>query len=102
MRYAPLRERRNIRRVDYAKPNGKAATALWQVFFDFKQKPRISQSFSDSKFGGKDEALLWAIRFRNAMEQEFAAAEEVYGHTGRIRDHAIGISRSRTLRGTKI
>ncbi len=36
------------------------------------------------------------------MEHEFAAAEEVYGHTGRIRAAAIGISRSSTKRRDKI
>jgi len=101
MRYAPLRERRNIRRVDYKKASGGGTTALWQVFFEFQDGPRISQSFSDSKYGGKEAALAWAMRFRNAMEQEFAAAELVYGHTGRIRTEAAGISRSRCKRGEK-
>lgn len=78
MRYAPLRERRNIRRVDLPKRGGNVPTALWQVFFEFKEGPRISQSFSDSKYGGKAEALLWAMRFRDAMEQEFAASEFLY------------------------
>lgn len=101
MRYAPLRERRNIRRVDYRKPGG-SVTALWQVFFEFQDGPRISQSFSDSKHGGKDGSLIWAIRFRDAMEQEFAASEMVFGHTGRIREEAAGISRSRSKRGEKV
>ncbi len=102
MRYAPLRERRNIRRVDMPKKGRGAATALWQVFFEFKDGPRISQSFSDSRYGGKEDALIWAMRFRDAMEQEFAASEFVYGHTGRIRSDAIGISRSRSKRGGKV
>ncbi len=101
MRYAPHRERRNIRRVDLPKRGGNVPTALWQVFFEFKNGPRISQSFSDSKYGGKEAALVWAMRFRNAMEQEFAASEFVYGHTGRIRGNVSGISRSRSKRGEK-
>lgn len=101
MRYAPLRERRNIRRVDYQKKNGQGKTALWQVFFDFKHGLHVSQSFSDSKLGGKEKALLSAMRFRNAVEQELAAAEIVYGHTGRIRTDAVGISRSRSVRRNK-
>lgn len=102
MRYAPLRDRRNIRRVDYQKRNGQGKTALWQVFFDFKHGLHISQSFSDSKHGGKEQALRHSMRFRNAVEQELAAAEIVYGHTGRIRTDAAGISRSRCKRGNKM
>ena len=104
MRYVPLRgELRNIRRVDYVKKSGKGKTALWQVHFTFKNRPPISQSFSDNTHGGKDPALLLAKRFRNALEQEFAAADSVFGHTGKERpEDEIGISRSKTIRGTKV
>ena len=76
MRYVPLSgELRNIRRVDYVKETGKGKTALWQVHFTFKNRSPISQSFSDKTHGGKDAALVAAQRFRNALEQEFAAAD---------------------------
>lgn len=104
MRYVPLRgELRNIRRVDYVKRSGKGVTALWQVHFTFKNRPPISQSFSDKTHGGKEAALLLAKRFRNALEQEFAASESVYGHTGKERpEDEIGISRSKAIKGTKL
>jgi hypothetical protein len=104
MRYVPLRgELRNIRRVDYVKKVGKGKTALWQVHFTFKNRAPISQSFSDKTHGGKEAALALAKRFRNALEQEFAAADSVFGHTGKERpEEEIGISRSKTVRGTKV
>lgn len=102
MRYTPLTGAlRNIRRVDYVKRTGKGRTALWQVHFTFKDRRPISQSFSDSLYGGKDEALVWAKRFRNAMENELAASDVVFGHTGKTREETkTGISRSFSERKT--
>ena len=102
MRYTPLTGAlRNIRRVDYVKRTGKGRTALWQVHFTFKDRRPISQSFSDSLYGGKDEALVWAKRFRNAMENELAASDVVFGHTGKTREETkTGNSRSFSERKT--
>lgn len=102
MRYTPLTgPLRNIRRVDYVKRIGKGKTALWQVHFTFKDRKKVSQSFSDSLYGGKEEALVWAKRFRSAMENEFAASDIVFGHTGKTRSEVeIGISRSGSKRKT--
>ena len=64
MRYTPLTgAKRNIRRVDYVKRNGKSKTALWQVHFTFKDRKKVSQSFSDSLFGGKESKLLFGPSF---------------------------------------
>lgn len=85
MRHAPTSgERRNIRRVDYRKTGTEVWTHLWQVYFVFKGKKQISQSFSDSLFGGKPAAFLMAKRFRDAMENEFAASEIGYGKFGAV------------------
>ena len=102
MRYTPLTGAlRNIRRVDYVKRTGKGKTALWQVHFTFKDRKKVSQSFSDSLFGGKEEALVWAKLFRSAMENEFAASDIVFGHTGKTRpEEEIGISHSGSKRKT--
>lgn len=101
MRYTPLTELRNIRRVDYIKRGGSGKTALWQVHFTFKDRKPISQSFSDNLYGGKEQSLIWAKRFRNAMESEFAASDIVFGHTGKTRPgEDIGISRSSAHRKT--
>ena len=104
MRYAPVSgERRNIRRVDYVKRNGKGETRLWQVFFDFKGRKPISQSFSDKQWGGKEKAFGWAKRFRDAMENEFAASERRFGTFGTVDlDPEVGITRSSNKRRTKI
>jgi hypothetical protein len=102
MRYAPLSgELRNIRRVEYDKKGRKGSTRLWQVHFTLKNRAPISQSFSDSTYGGKETALLWAKRFRNAVEHELAAAETLFGKTGTTNPEAeIGISRSCSKRVT--
>lgn len=85
------------------KKTGKGKTALWQVHFTFKNRSPISQSFSDKTHGGKDAALVAAQRFRNALEQEFAAADVVYGHTGSAEfGEETGISRSKSVRGSKV
>ena len=85
MRHAPLSgDLRNIRRVDYRKPNGGAWTHLWQVYFVFKGRKPVSESFSDTRYGGKAPALAAAQRFRNAMENEFAASEIGYGKFGDV------------------
>src|ERR1700690_932937 len=100
MRYTPLRgELRNIRRVDYIKRTGKGKTALWQVHFTIKNLKPISQSFSDSLYGGRDAALGLAKRFRKAIENELAASDVVFGHTGKMRAETnVGISRSSSKR----
>lgn len=103
MRHAPLSgDRRNIRRVDYQKKGTGAWTRLWQVYFVFKGRPQISQSFSDSLHGGKEAALVMAKRFRDAMENEFAASEIGYGKFGKVdTDPDHGISRSFNDRKTR-
>ena len=102
MRHAPTSgERRNIRRVDYQKKGTGTWTRLWQVYFVFKGRKQISQSFSDSLFGGKTAAFTMAKRFRDAMENEFAASEIGFGKFGKVDtnpDH--GITRSRESRKT--
>jgi|GEM_PF-283045 len=103
MRHAPLSGvERNIRRVDYQKKGAGSWTRLWQVHFTFKGRPPVSQSFSDSLFRGKEQALVVAQRFRDAMENEFAASEIGYGKFGKVDvDPNHGISRSFNDRITK-
>jgi hypothetical protein len=93
MRYAPLSgELRNIRRVEYDKKGRKGSTRLWQVHFTLKNRSPISQSFSDSIYGGEKPAFEWAKRFRNAVEHELAAADTLFGKTGTTNAEAeIGI-----------
>jgi len=103
MRHAPLSgELRNIRRVDYQKKGTGAWTHLWQVHFTFKGRKPVSQSFSDSHYGGEAGALAMAKRFRDAMENEFAASEDGFGKFGKVlTDPDHGITRSRDRRTTK-
>ncbi len=103
MRHAPLSgELRNIRRVDYQKKGQGAWTHLWQVHFTFKGRKPVSQSFSDSHYGGEASALAMAKRFRDAMENEFAASEMGFGKFGAVvTDPEHGISRSSYKRKTK-
>jgi hypothetical protein len=94
-------ELRNIRRVDYDKKTGKGRTRLWQVHFTFKGRKPISQSFSDNLCGGKEQALLQAKRFRDALEYEFAASETRYGTFGTVDlNPEVGVSRSSSNRKT--
>lgn len=44
----------------------------------------VSESFNDNHNGGKEAALVMAQRFRDAMENEFAASEIGYGKFGSI------------------
>ena len=103
MRHAPPSgDRRNIRRVDHQKKKGGTWTHLWQVHFTFKGRKPVSQSFSDSHFGGKDGALVMAMRFRDAMENEFAASEIGYGKFGAVETNPErGITRSHDKRKTR-
>ena len=94
-------EFRNIRRVDYDKKTGKGRTRLWQVHFTFKGRKPISQSFSDNLCGGKEQALVQAKRFRDALEYEFAASETRYGTFGTVDlNPEVGVSRSSSKRKT--
>lgn len=103
MRHAPLSgDRRNIRRVDYQKKGSGAWTHLWQVHFTFKGRKPVSQSFSDSNYGGEAGALAMAKRFRDAMENEFAASDYSFGKFGAVDlDPNRGISRSSDKRKTQ-
>lgn len=96
MRHAPTSgESRNIRRVDYQKKGTETWTRLWQVHFTFKGRKAVSQSFSDSLCGGKSGALAMAKRFRDAMENEFAASDFSFGKFGAVDlSEDRGISRS--------
>ena len=103
MRHAPVSgERRNIRRVDYQKKGTGSWTRLWQVYFVFKGRPPVSQSFSDSLYEGKSAALAIAMRFRDALENEFAASEIGYGKFGKVlTDPEHGITRYCSKRKTR-
>jgi hypothetical protein len=102
MRYAPKSgELRNIRRVDYVKKISKGQTRMWQVHFTFKGRTPISQPFSDNLFCGRENALVQAKRFRNAMEHEFAASETRFGKFGLVDlTPEVGVSRSSNKRKT--
>jgi hypothetical protein len=94
-------ELRNIRRVEYNKKTGKGQTRLWQVHFTFKDRKPISQSFSDNLFSGKEQALIRAQQFRDAMEYELAASETRYGTFGTVDlNPEVGDSRSSSKRKT--
>jgi hypothetical protein len=94
-------ELRNIRRVEYKKKTGKGQTRLWQVHFTFKDRKPISQSFSDNLFSGKEQALIRAQQFRDAMEYELAASETRYGTFGTVDlNPEVGVSRSSSKRKT--
>ncbi len=85
MRHALLSgELRNIRRQDYQKKGTGSWTRSWQVHFTFKGRKPVSESFNDNRYGGKEAALVMAQRFRDAMENEFAASEIGYGKFGAI------------------
>jgi len=96
MRHAPLSgDLRNIRRQDYQKKGGGSWTRSWQVHFTFKGRKPVSESFADNRHGGKDTALLLAKRFRDAMENEFAASAYSFGRFGVVElDENRGVSRS--------
>ncbi len=75
---------------------------MWQVHFTFKGSKLISQPFSYKKYGGKETALLWAKRFRDAIEHELAASQIGYGKFGKVlTDPDHGITQSVDMRVTK-
>jgi GGDEF domain-containing protein len=100
MRHAPTSgPLRNIRRQDYQKNGGGSWTRSWQVHFTFKGRKPVSQSFNDNRYGGKEAARLIAQRFRDAMENEFAASEIGFGKFGKVlTDREHGITRSQETR----
>lgn len=74
---------------------------MWQVHFTFKDRKPISQPFSYKKFNGKENALVQAKRFRDAMEHEFAASETRFGTFGTVDlSPEVGVSRSCDKRKT--
>lgn len=95
-------ERRNIVRIDYQHPNKAKPERCWRVRFRIEGMKPVAQPFSDSKYGGKEGALQVAIRFRDAMENELAASERIYGNFGNFGKVGInGISRTCSRHTTK-
>lgn len=70
---------RNIRRVDWPKPGGRFGTQSWQVVFRMNGLPEINAGIAWKKYGGEAKALEFAKRLRDAIEEEFAATDRVYG-----------------------
>jgi hypothetical protein len=61
-------EDRNIQRMEYVRTNG-GQTRGWWVRVKRGEK-RFSRLFSDSKYGGKENALLEARKYRDQLEKE--------------------------------
>ena len=96
MRHAPLTgEMRNIRPQNYRKRGTNSWTRSWQVHFTFKGRKPVSESFNWNRYGGEEPSRLMAQRFRDAMENEFAASGIGYGKFGDVDlDPEHGIYRS--------
>ena len=85
MRHAPLTgEMRNIRPQNYRKTGTNSWTRSWQVHFTFKGRKPVSESFNWNRYGGEERSRLMARRFRDAMENEFAASGIGYGKFGDV------------------
>ena len=103
MRHAPPSgELRNIRPQNYRKKGTNSWTRSWQVHFTFKGRKPVSESFNWNRYGGEEASRLMAMRFRDAMENEFAASEIGYGMFGAVEmDSERGITRSPDKRKTE-
>ena len=85
MRHAPPSgDLRNIRPQNYRKKGTNSWTRSWQVHFTFKGRKPVSESFNWNRYGGEEASRMMAIRFRDAMENEFAASEIGYGKFGDV------------------
>jgi len=86
------KELRNITRMEYSY-EGKTPAFGWWVRFKRKDK-KIYQSFYDSKFGSKEQALVAAKIFRDAMEAELEIGKVSRGIGGEQNTSGIlGVSR---------
>lgn len=72
-------EDRNIQRMEYVNKSG-GQTRGWWVRVKRGDK-KFSRLFSDSKFGGKDNALLEARKYRDELEKEHGEFQNVGFHT---------------------
>ena len=89
-------ELRNIKRWDL-KPGQKSGNLGWWVRF-YVERKRLSQLFSDNKFGGKENALKAAQTYRDAMEREVRPKQTEHMpnvKTKRNRSGIVGVSRSK-------
>jgi hypothetical protein len=94
---------RNITRVEYKHEDRGALARYWCVRFRIQEPKAIVRNFYDSKLGGKEPALRMARRFRDAIENELAASERIYGSFGRFGKVGItGISRTCRRYTTKV
>lgn len=85
-------ELRNITRMEYSY-EGKTPAFGWWVRFKRKDK-KIYQSFYDSKFGSKEQALAAAKIFRDAIEAELEIGKVSRGIGGEQNTSGIlGVSR---------
>ncbi len=102
MRHAPLTgEMRNIRPQNYRNRGTNSWTRSWQVHFTFKGRKPVSESFNWNRYGGEEASRVMAQRFRDAMENEFAASGIGYGKFGDVDlDPEHGIYRSKGKKRT--
>jgi hypothetical protein len=95
-------ERRNIVRIEYQHRDKAKPERCWRVRFRIEGMKPVTQPFSDSKYGGKEGALQMAIRFRDAMENELAASDRIYGSFGKFGKVGVsGIGRTCSRHTTK-
>ena len=93
-----LNELRNITRFDQdPRPDHEVGTHGWWVRFQVEGK-RLTQLFSDNKFGGKKKALQAAQTYRDAIEREVRPKQT--GHhanikTRRNRSGIVGVNRAK-------
>lgn len=89
-------ELRNIKRMEYLY-EGKVPSFGWWVRFKRKDK-KISQSFSDSKFGSKEKALAAAKVFRDAIEAELEIGKIARGVGGeQSKSGILGVGRVKSV-----
>lgn len=93
MSYNPNKphEERYLSRIDIAPKAKKGGTHGWQFRFQ-RDDVNISKFFSDSKYGGKEGALVAAQKFRDEMEQLYPPPVSKKGFTTkRSKRNASGI-----------
>lgn len=93
-----LNELRNITRFDQNSPSGRGiGTHGWWVRFCIEHK-RLTQLFSDNKFGGKEKALEAAKIYRDAIERDVRPKQTDHLpniKTKRNRSGIVGVNRSK-------
>lgn len=83
-------EDRNIQRMDYVRNNG-GQTRGWWVRVKRGEK-KFSRLFSDSKFGGKENALLEARKYRDELEKEHGEIQNLGYQTSKSSRNKSGLT----------